>query len=294
MAQTVARSTMTAPEFSTAVLILGAAISACGPGTTPGDSASGTTGSGDDVGGSYHSEASTSVEECSVVYEGLLTIDQSTDVVGLEQVGVVNGGLVVKGTSWPDLSFLGCVREVHGSVSIVDNTEIVSLAGLDRLETIAVAGEPASLFVWNPKLESLGGLGPIKALDRLVLGDNPVLEDLALRELESVEWLEVGGCVDDVQSIDGSLMEINGLSSLRSLNGVFIGGQRDLVSLGRLHEIPVSGWHGLGIVALHNNPSLPYAEIDALAQVTEQAGKLTSGCGGDDYPIPICPRCPEH
>lgn len=286
---------------ATAVALVGVLVVGCGPSSgmgphsSDGTAGSVTLGSSDSIGASESGLAATTSDDCSEVHEGTLTIDQDTDVVGLDTIGRINGGLVVERTTLTDLSILSCVREVHGSVSIVDNTELTSLSGLERLELVEVEGEPASLFLWNPKLESLAGIGPIRSLDRLVLGHNPALRDLALNDLESVEWLEIGNCVSDgTRLVDESIVEINGLASLQSINGVFIGGLRDLVSLGRLHEIPASGWHGFGSVYLYNNPSLPYAEVEALAEVTAEAGKLTEGCGNPDYPIPACPECPDQ
>lgn len=287
-----------AHRSTVAAILFCATVLACGPlPDTSSDSSSFATG-GAEAASASSADETTTIDECDQVYEGTLSIDQDTDLAALSafaRVARIDGDLEVKWTTLVDLAFLGCLREVNGTIEVMNNVELKSLAGLERLELMEYEGEPTSLYIsGNPKLESLAGIGPVQSLFRLSLIRNPALESLALHDLQSVEWLEIGDCEDGTELPDGDLVEINGLSSLQSLDGVFIAGQRNLSSLGQLHEISVSGWHGFGNVTLYNNPSLPYAEIETLAHVTEQAGKLTDGCGGDEYPIPICPQCPEH
>jgi hypothetical protein len=77
-----------------------------------------------------------------------------------------------------DLSFLACLSEVRGGVSIARNPDLETLAGLERLSVVeAPLVENASFFInSNPKLRNLDGASGLEALQRLYIEDNPLLE----------------------------------------------------------------------------------------------------------------------
>ena len=174
---------------STNRLTLTAAILvACGPSGTE-DAPGGGGGTGMDIGSSSESASETGVAgttggECSEVFFGDVIwwgdqVREPHDLDQLVDVGRVDGVVNLQSSPLSDVLFFGCLREVE-ALSIVSNDELVSLAGLERLETTS-----RLTIRLNATLTTLGAIGSIRTLEQLWVTHNPVLSDLGLGALES-------------------------------------------------------------------------------------------------------------
>lgn len=267
----------------------------CGPSTAgDGDGTSSSTLVPEDAGSDDRESATTSVE-CMGVREGDLLITEGTDVSSLTQIGRVTGDLIVHQTDHVDLSFLGCLQAVEGNVLISRSDKLATLEGLGRLEHVGNDIEMVPGYVGGrlsvtgcPSLVSLEGIGPIANLLRLTVANNDSLNDLALNDLETLYALDVGECAPDEHALadNDALVEINGLAQLTTLQAVTVGGQFDLVSLGRLHELAASGGYPGYAANFYNNRNLPYSEIEALASLT--GIEPDRACGNLGDPVPDC------
>ncbi len=222
---------------------------------------------------------STTGEPCGVVHDGELRIDETTDLTMVEPVRVVQGGLIVIGLAASDLQVLSCLEEVEGDVRIIDNTGLVTLAGLDRLREIRAddgdAGIGNLIIAGNPLLQSLVGLDQLETVQALRLEDNTVLASIGLPSLATIEHgIRLGGCSggevgdDTPASASGDnplLTGLDGLDALQQVGGLWIHGQQALVSLARLRELAEAGTEFAAPVEIGLNPLLPTSEITSFA-----------------------------
>lgn len=270
----------------------------CGPSTADdgeGGTSSATVVSANTTGNDGDSASSTTSTECADVHEGDLLIEAGTDVSSFEQIGRVTGDLVVYRTDYVDLAFLGCLKEVEGSIRIWSNDRLATLEGLDRLELVGHGLEFAPGYIGGAlsvigcnSLTSLDGIGPVENLFSVTVVHNEALTDLALNDLETLYALNVGECVPDERALrdDDALVEINGLAKLTGVQEVTVGGQHDLVSLGRIRELAASGGYPGFAANFYNNRNLPYSEIEAITAVTGIVPSAACGNLGD--PVPDC------
>lgn len=270
---------------------------------------------GTGTGGSESGVGDTTGGECSEVHSGtfIASVDP-VDTSVLDDVGTIDGGFVVSSTNVGDLAFAGCLHAVTEHISISNNDELTTLAGLERLEaasrltitgnnalpTLAPIGPIETLeHLWithNPTLTDLG-LDALQSAEEVYLHRNAVLSDLGLDALQSVDklYFGLGDCGDPPTGPNGRPLEpdstlpteINGLPSLVDIGLLHVSGQYSLVSLGRLHEIAAEGGLQGAPLAFYNNAQLPLSEIAALASAT---GSEPSHCGNlDDEPCE--PNC---
>lgn len=186
----------------------------------------------------------------------------------------IAGDLLLSDATEPEVQSLTCLSSVGGSVFLVDNTQLRSLAGLDQLATIAGA-----LYIWGTEgLSDVRGLDGLESVGQVLY----VRENQALRSLSGLESLSSVGTDVDVFSnpalvslaglagldaIPGDLqLQQNGsLESLAGLGNVTLVGGRvlawDNAALASLDGLDRLGAIG-DILVLRGNPSL--AEIGAL------------------------------
>lgn len=266
------------------VLAMVLAVIACGPSRHVAMSGTGTGGS---------SGSSSGNPECPDTHEGdLLEITEATDVEPLRTVRRVMGNVSIHDTSLVGLSFLECLEQIDGELKISGNEQLVDLAGLENLESVGGDLEPIDnwdgvLIYSNPGLVSLAGLDRVTYLRKLSVIGNSSLSYLALGQLREVERLELGGCRDpaDVPPpwSDSALTKVNGLESLERVNGLVVGGQNHLLSLGALHGTVTDATGGF---EFYYNTNLPYSEIEKLFEGTGR--EATQHCGNQDDPVDVC------
>ncbi len=297
-----AREMRTAPS----ILLVGCAASiACHPpssskavggtaSSTSGAPTQATTGSSESDAESGSDTLNSGVPGCPDVYDGHLHVTDDTDVDSLRYVGQVTGNLTINGTSFADLAFLGCLHRVDaGRVEIVGNDELKTLAGLEQLETLGSIDDPYGGFILlfdNPALESLVHLESVTQLVGLEVSGNASLTDLGLNRLEFLHRLYLGELCGTPQLNNAALVDVQGFASLRELRNLEIGQQRELTSLGVLHDVvqrsdppfSTSMW-------FWENPKLPYAEIETLLDETGQSDCFHCASLGDPEPVCHCP-----
>lgn len=283
-------------------------VSACGPGGTENSAdASGSAGSGsssttsastDDpstssssaTGGSEDGSSSETTTggtpECPDVLDGNLELTDETDIDALRTVHRIRGGLIVENTSFMNLEFLSCLHHIEGSIRIRFNPALETLTGLENVESLSQEDPSDGVQIRsNDALTSLAGLASITTMRRLTVQDNAALTDLGLNALEVLGVLEIGQCTtgneaDPYGFSNDSLTTIEGLASLRE-GEADIGGQRNLASLGTLHDVAANAEQFS--VWLWHNPELAVAEIESIGGV---------GCGNQGFEGEEC-ICPN-
>lgn len=283
-------------------------ISACGPGgaensadasgsagsgsspttsTTTDDtstsSSSGTTGPED---GSSSEAATGGTTECPDVFDGDLELTDETDTEALRTVYRIRGNLIIENTSFTSLEFLACLHHIEGSLLVRYNPALETLEGLENVESLKMEHPTNGVQIRsNDVLTSLASLSSIKEMNRLTVQGNDSLTDLGLNALETLGVLEIGQCITGNEAdfygfSNDSLTTIEGLASLRD-GMAEIGGQRNLVSLGALHDV-VANTEQFAVWLWHN-PELSADEIESIGGV---------GCGNQGFEDEVC-ECPN-
>jgi hypothetical protein len=175
------------------------------------------------------------------------------------------------------------VEIVTGTLSIVGNTRLKNLDGLERLRVAGelVISENVGLrsidaiarlehsrsitVVCNPRLEDLRGLDSLRRLDRLVVGDNGIFFTRGLDAL-----VEVG---DLVVSKNRRLLSLRGLQRLTTVTNVTIEGNPRLIAeSGLLPKLELVR----GKLAIRHNAGLDERAVCALVTRMEQQAALAS------------------
>ncbi|MEZ4235787.1 MAG: hypothetical protein R3F59_06420 [Myxococcota bacterium] len=205
-----------------------------------------------------------------------------------------------------DLTPLGCVVEVTGSVTLLDNDGLSSLVGLHHLKhagsvtlmgnhalkdltglgaleetyqlmvmadgvarldgLTALASVEILVIAENPALVSLATGGPLKAVGTASISDNPLLQDLVGLNVEALDFLTVDR--------NASLKDLHGLEALTHIDGsVAVSGNASLASLAGLeHLVDVAAAQGglTNELTLDANPSLvDVTALEGLSEVTD-------------------------
>ena len=201
------------------------------------------------------------------------TADDTTDAVGCDPdavappfatpddlVGVeVAGNVSLNEATADDLAKLACLRHVEGDL-IIRDTELVSLDGLENLESVdgflelrfnhsladldGLAGlrHVGTLHLWNnDALADASGIAHVQTVSSLSVQGNPALTDLSMPQVEAVEGLTLHG--SSIHSVD--------FASLRSSASLSIGGLmvEDLSGFAALEEVR-------GILSIRTMPEL--------------------------------------
>ncbi|MCF0040673.1 T9SS type A sorting domain-containing protein [Dyadobacter fanqingshengii] len=140
--------------------------------------------------------------------------------------------------SLTDITGLSALESIDGDMIIVGNSSLISLAGLEKLESI---GDGTSLIIAsNPQLEDMRALSGLTTVGTLIVDDNEVLTSLAglnnlvtvtdslsvsanalLENLDGLENLKtIGGSVTVIQN--SLLASLSGLGKLESIGGAYL------------------------------------------------------------------------
>ena len=222
----------------------------------------------------------------------LVVTDTTLDTLaGLEGITEVVGYLnVQRNGALADLDGLAGVERVGKTVFIVDDPLITSVDGLSSLarvdESISITDLPALTsvalpveavrlsvqVVRNPELATLT-LPALTEAGEVELHGNPMLTDVAAPALVEVHgWLQVDDCdalttIGDFTALTTvdervSITRNDGLASLST-------------SLSALTEVGEN-------FDVHDNPSLPACDVDAVATAISDLGGLVVNTGNDE------------
>ncbi len=130
---------------------------------------------------------------------------------------IVSGDLTLDGVN--DLSLLGGVREVTGTLWIENTSDLASLAGLEKLESVDTL-----MLTNNRGLLSVRQLSHLQKAHALVLLRNP-----KLGRLEGVSHV---ASLDNLTLVDNGFATLVGLGGLEHVGQVVINRNENLVDLG--------------------------------------------------------------
>jgi hypothetical protein len=255
-------------------------------------------------------------EECpELIAWGDVGVYSADAAFALPKYTQIRGHLQIEGVDGiTDLRFLECLQVAYG-IGIVNNDDLKSLAGLERLTLIPSESEGGSatggLDIWrNDKLLSLEGLSSLVATPDLSVEDNQSLlsleglsslrevsvwlsvlrnyslQTVGLRQLETTDYIQIGyamctGVGPPAGSEGNGLVEFDGFDSLVDFGYMRIS-ETALTSLDGL----VANLEGSsGLIKFELNTSLPYTEIVAAADALARSVDVIS-CGGLDDPTP--------
>lgn len=175
------------------------------------------------------------------VINGTLDIFDSptlTDLIGFVKLNTIRDGMEIRGTGLTDLTGLNELQIINGSllgnsVYITDNPSLISLDGLENLDTIQ-----RSLFLTgNQQLESIGALSNLKSIGgKLSIhnssiseitplnGIEPIASTVEFREnpnLTTIDELPLAGKINGSLVIreNSSLINISAVSTIDTLLG---------------------------------------------------------------------------
>lgn len=269
------------------------------------------------------SSEETSSEECPELVwneDDVLSITTLEDAETLPLYTHIEGSLRVTGVAGlVDLGFLRCLTDAD-SVIIIDNPDLESLEGLERLVSITPSSEDTGTMgvSRNARLRTLEGLSGLVSTPRFTVHDNPLLESLegasALREVSN--WLSIVGndslqtiglralevadeiqigyaeCIDAglpvVPRGNAGLVELDAFDSLVQSGRIRIGGNPNLASLEPLRTALVDS-NGLWL-QIEANPSLTLAHIQ---DVVAGLDANLHTCENLDDPAPCICVAPE-
>ena len=220
------------------------------------------------------------------IYQGV------ADISGLGSLQTV-GRLSVYGTNLTDLSGLDSLRSCGQSLDIQNNGSLISLAGLERLQSVE------RIFISsNGPLESLTPLSGVIGLKQFSIRDQPGLESLAgITATSGLEYVEVSGCADlvdlGITTPMPALRNLN-LRSLPSLTGVSLSDHNlganwacDLFDLPELVDVDMdcSGLYELELIGLDRIRDLNWLVGASVLRNLKLSGldSLESLTGPDDF-----------
>jgi len=189
-----------------------------------------------------------------------------TDLKPLSKVTTLDG-LRLSNIPLTDLEGLNSLQSAD--LKVREMPLLTSLHGLESFQTGVLT------LTDLPLLESLAPLGAFTQSDAIVLYNLPLVTSLAgLDNLQSVDSLMIGDCVNESRSGMDGLSDLQGLGALTSVSELMVTNSPQLQSLAGADKLT-----GVDArLAIINNPALPQAAFDAfLAQVT--APEMT--CFGD-------------
>lgn len=164
------------------------------------------------------------------VWQGGVDVHDESGLAALEGYTEITGDLEISNSSLPNLDSLGCLVRVGGELSVVNNSVLTDIDGLQGVEEIggglkiescgSITGFAMDQLVSLGGYLSIGDNGSLESFtmsslgstgDRLTIGDNHVMSDFDLSALASVE-----GFV----SVEGNdLLDSLGLESLDQIAG---------------------------------------------------------------------------
>ncbi len=180
------------------------------------------------------------------------TIENADDLDALIHCSSLDGDLMITNTNVTDLGKLKCIHSIKGTLNIVQNHALLSLAGLKSLTSVGGLG------LWqNDALTSLTGLENLTSIeDDVDIRFNGALTSLTgLQHLTSIEgWLSIRS--------NGALTSLAGLDKLTSIEGALdIRSNGALTSLAGLDKLTFVE----GAMTIQKNGKLPACKAQALA-----------------------------
>jgi hypothetical protein len=211
------------------------------------------------------------------VITGSLAINQNPlleDIEGIRGLEEIGGSLVVRSTNLVTLSGFESVRRVGAdlvmdAVVLSDNPRLANVTALGELTSLV-----ASLSVRNnPELTSLAGLDRLRDTSDITILGNALLAEIGgLTELEQAISITIASNVSLVSASFPNLLGVGsfsittnpvlasiGLPLLASAENLTISGNDELLTVGTLSELD-----DVGSLIISGNPKLPQCFVDAL------------------------------
>lgn len=264
--------------------------------------ASDSMGTSDGTTGGDTASTSASEPGCGKVWEG--DFDETTPelLVGYSEI---TGSLSLCCSGVEDLRALSCLQRVEGSVNLLWNDSLTSLAGLENLTHVGY-----SLQLRDGLLD-ISALGGLTVIEHDLLIDSPVLtslrgldgitrvgEELRLAGLASLQDLQGLGALEEVGGAfrvyqDEALVDLSGVESLRTVGAFEVTNNEAMTSLegvegvrrfGERFELrsndsltDITGALGGKVdtdarIEISGNPMLPTCEAEKLADSLEPPG----------------------
>ena len=205
----------------------------------------------------------TSLTTCSFSDDYTVRSQDELDRVAATGCEVVEGTLVLRGSSIVDLSGLATIREIE-SLSIV----LTGLADLDGLGTLTAAD---TLTITNNEQLSVLELDSLKA----VAGRFEIAESAGVIQLPSLE------SVGEFAIVSNPGLTSVQMDALKSVESFWIQGNESLMTL---HDLPSLSYLG-DVVSIDGNPMLPQCEVDA---ILARVGATCLSCSGANNPNGVC------
>lgn len=186
---------------------------------------------------------------CNLTYVNDVDIENNASLENLDGPGrltTINGNLTISGNpGLQDLNGLSHVTGVAGEVFVEYSDALTTLDGLSGLTSI---GGRLSVL-WNPELTSITGLSNLSYVGQFSASGESVSISFN-DELASLEGLHGLDTIPGVLTIEGngSLVDLNGLSALRSLHGpdgesynsgIRIAGNNSLTDISGISQVEV-------------------------------------------------------
>ena len=177
------------------------------------------------------------------VYQGDLNLKTQADVDAFTYCEVT-GNLAIGGPDINDLSNLSTLTKVIGDVSIVGNSSLTNLSGLNNLTQI----KGGLLMMFN-NIQEINGLSNLTFIGESlgIIGNRALTNVNGLQQLSSVKTISLSG--------NNELQNINGLSISGSIENLFITNNGKLSHLNGLSTISLVN----GNLTLQNNTALDKA-----------------------------------
>lgn len=224
---------------------------------TVGDSAGATEGTagdtasppGDDSGGPPDTDGEEPPEiECGDgVYSGILLINpedpNGVPVETLDGISTIEGDLLISSTSYTDLGFLSCLREVRGDIQIFGNYFLEDISGTDGITKVGRLpapnptpidpnsvdeGKGSITISGNPVLTDLNGFNGLAQVGERDSADpeNESSQSLVIRNNDALVTITGFGSLEIIyESLviqeNSELKDIDGLRGLQVIDGFF-------------------------------------------------------------------------
>ena len=191
-----------------------------------------------------------------VVLEGEFDVSSQEDLNGPSTIAVkesgIMGSLGISETPFTTLAGLEGLTFVSEDFAISFNEDLTSLGGLESLTSV---GGRLTISD-NPSLTSLSGLEGLTSIDGCleINGNNSLVNLEGLTSLTSVR-----GSLSVARHDD--LLSLSGLGRLTSVGLMYINRNASLASLEGLERLTSAG-----LLAIEDNPLLPTAAVEALAE----------------------------
>jgi hypothetical protein len=155
---------------------------------------------------------------------------------------------------------LGELTSLVASLSVSNNPELMSLAGLDRLRETGYVE-----IVGNALLSELGSLTELEQAMSITVASNPSIVSAAFPNLLGVGTFSI---------TSNPLLTTVGLPLLESAENLSIAGNEALLTVGTL-----SALDDVGLLVISSNPKLPQCFVDAL---DTRLMACNMSCSGND------------